>query len=331
MVVKAALDGSNTTPGRRPTEFHNGAMGHILDGDIIDYLFWCRDVRNLSEETIRVRRGVLDRLSDTLNMPLRDAQIGHLQRWQQFVLTGKAPETKKAYISHVSAFYAWAFRRGLVRENPAVLLDRPKVPKGLPHPISEVDLAQAIVAASPKLAAMITLTADAGLRCMEVAGLQWADIRHTDRGWFLFVRGKGRKERLVPVGESVIETIRRYRWSRRGPVFLGREGGQITPNAVSQMINDHYERLGIQATAHHGRHRYVSVGVDDVGDVVLMQHLAGHESLATTQIYTAFSLDKAQQVIKALERRANRRRTSPMPRPAPAPDRVVDPDDRTAS
>jgi site-specific recombinase XerD len=286
-------------------------MGTPLDLDVTEHLFWCRDVRNLSPNTIRMRRGVLNRLSDTIGIPLRDAQIGHLQRWQSMVCTGKAAETKKVYISQVSAFYAWAQRRGIVTDNPAVLLDRPKVPKGLPHPISEEDLAHAIAAATTKIAAMITLTAYAGLRAMEVAGLQWNDVRQTDRGWFLFVRGKGRRERLVPVGETVIRALRAHGWHRRGPVFIGRDGREITANGVSQMINEHYAKLGIAATSHYGRHRYVSAGVEDLGDVVLMQHLAGHESLATTQVYAAFSPEKAVQLVAALEARARRIKPNP--------------------
>lgn len=282
-------------------------MGHTLDNDVIEHLFWMRDVRNLSPNTIAMRRGVLDRLADALGIPLREAQIGHLQRWQSLVLTGKAAETKRAYISHVSAFYVWLVRRGVIADNPAALLDRPKVPKGLPHPISEDDLAFALAHAGPKLAAMITLTADAGLRCCEVAGLHYSDIQRRGGGWILFVRGKGRKERVVPVGEEVVRAIRGYRWGSRGPVFLGRDGGQITPNAVSQAINYHYAKLGIAATAHHGRHRYVSTGVEELGDVVLMQHLAGHELLSTTQVYAAFSPDKAVRLVAALDARARAR------------------------
>lgn len=296
--------------------FHNGVMGDRLDMDITEHLFWCRDVRELSPNTIRLRRGVLNRLSDTIGIPLREAHIGHLQRWQAQICTGKAAESKKVYISQVSAFYAWALRRGIVSENPAVMLDRPKVPKGLPHPISEPDLALAIAAARPKVAAMIVLTSYAGLRAMEVSGLNWTDLRENDRGWFLFVRGKGRRERLVPVGDVVIRALRQHGWARRGPVFLGRDGKQISPNGVAQAINDHYARLGILATSHHGRHRYVSIGVEELGDVVLMQHLAGHESLSTTQVYAAFSPEKAALLVAALDARAKR---IPQPRPDPDP------------
>lgn len=292
-------------------------MGQPLDTDVIEHLFWMRDVRDLSSNTISMRRGVLDRLRDTIGIPLREAQIGHLQRWQSLVLTGKAAETKRAYISHVSAFYGWLVRRGVIADNPAALLDRPKVPKGLPHPIAENDLALALANARPKLYAMIVLTADAGLRCCEIARLHYSDIQRRGDRWILFIRGKGRRERIVPIGEEVIRAIRGYRWAARGPVFLGRDGGELTPNAVSQAINYHYAKLGIAATAHHGRHRYVSTGVEELGDVVLMQHLAGHESLATTQIYTAFSPEKAERLTAALDERA-RARNIPTPRPAGA-------------
>ena len=281
-----------------------GCMGELLDTDIADHLFWCRDIRGLSPATIRVRRIVLDRLADTINLPLREAQVGHLQRWQQLVLPGKAAETKKAYVNHVSAFYTWALRQQIISDNPAALLTRPKVPKGLPHPISEADLERAIAAARPKVAAMIVLTAYAGLRCLEVAGLTWSDLRQTTQGWSLYVRGKGRKERLIDVGEVVIRALRAHGWGRRGPVFFGRDSRQISPNSVSQIINGHYERLGIAATAHAGRHRYISVGVEELGDVVLMQHMAGHESLTTTQIYAAFSREKAARLIAVLDARA---------------------------
>lgn len=282
-------------------------MGRALDRDIINHLFWAREIRGLAEETIRVRRGVLDRLSDTIGMPLREAHIGNLQRWQQLVLVGKAPQTRRAYVNHVAAFYKWAVRYELRGDNPAVLLTRPKVPKSLPHPIGAEDLARAIAEANPKLAAMITLTAYAGLRCMEVAGLRWSDVHEGPDGWSLFVRGKGRKERIVPVGQVVVQALRGYGWGRRGPVFFGRDAGQITANAVSQAINAHYARLKIRATAHDGRHHYISVGVEELGDVVLMQQLAGHESLATTQVYAAFSTAKAARLIEVLDARAGLR------------------------
>lgn len=279
-------------------------MGHTLDTDVVNHLFWCRDIRGLSPSTIRIRRAVLERLADTIHIPLRYAEATHLQHWQQRVLPGKSAETRRAYTQHVTSFYTWLQRQRVITENPATGLDKPRVPRGLPRPIAEDDLARAIEAARPKLRAMIVLTSYAGLRAMEVAGLRWSDLRQDATGWSLFVQGKGRKERIVPVGEYVVRTLREYSWGRRGPVFLGRDGRQITANAVSHAINGHYQRLRIPATAHAGRHRYITVGVEELGDVVLMQQMAGHESLQTTQVYAAFSRRKAAQLVEALDARA---------------------------
>jgi integrase/recombinase XerC len=280
-------------------------MGDRLDTDLVNFLFWMRDVRGLSSSTIRIRRAVLERLSDTIRLPLRYAEATHLLHWQDRVLPGLSAQTRRSYIGHVTAFYRWLEKQGHISHNPALDLDRPRVPRGLPRPIGEEDLRRAIDEAGPKLRAMIVLTAYAGLRVMEVAALRWSDLRQdTHGGWSLLVQGKGRKERMVPVGEYVVRTIRDYSWGRRGPVFLGRDGRQITANGVSHAINDHYQRLGIASTAHAGRHRYITVGVEDLGDVVLMQHLAGHESLQTTQVYAAFSRAKAARLVAALDVRA---------------------------
>lgn len=281
------------------------AMGDTLDADITDHLFWCRDIRNLAQNTIRIRRGVLHRAGEVMGVPLRHARIGHVQRWEQAILPAIQPESKAAYIGHLRGFYRWALRQAIISEDPTVLLERPKIGKGVPHPIAEDDLARALrEARTPKLRAMIVLTAYAGLRVSEVADVHWSDLRQSGSGWALLVRGKGRRERVVPIGEVVVRALRAHGWARRGPVFLGRDGAQISSNAVSQAINDHYARLGIRATAHYGRHRYLTVGIEDTGDAVLMQQLAGHESLATTQIYTAWSRRKAEDFLRALDARA---------------------------
>ena len=303
-VVTVGNDTVSFPPIGPARDLDTTVMQDALDTDVVNHLFWARDIRGLSPETIRIRRAVLERLADTIHIPLRYAEPEHLLHWQQRVLPGKAAETRRAYVNHVSAFYTWLQRQQVISSNPATVLDRPRTGRGMPRPIAEDDLARAIRAAGLKLRAMIVLTAYAGLRTMEVAALRWSDLRHDGEGWSLLVSGKGRKERIVPVGEYVVRTIREYSWGRRGPVFLGRDGRQISANAVSQAINHHYARLGIDATAHCGRHRYITVGVEELGDVVLMQHMAGHESLQTTQVYAAYSRAKAARLVAALDERA---------------------------
>lgn len=181
------------------------------------------------------------------------------------------------------------------------MLTRPKIPKPLPRPISEEHLARAIDAASPKLAAMMTLMADAGLRCMEVAQLMWSDISIADGQTWLAVRnGKGGKDRIVPIGMKVQRALRRHGTKTRGPVFLGRDGRQILPNSVSQSINDHLRRLDIPFTAHKLRARYATQAAE-VLDTPLVAQLCGWESLETARHYVKPDRERTARLVKALD------------------------------
>ncbi len=290
-----------------------------LDADVSEHLAWCRDLRGLTEATIRARRWVLNRLSSCIDRPLRDAEIGHVMLWEQTCVAGLAAQSRRAYIGHVHAFYKWALARGIITENPAGMLTRPKVPKPLPRPIVEDDLAQALSAASPKLAAMMTLMADCGLRCMEVAGLTWSDISTADgQAWLAVRNGKGRKDRLVPLGETTLRALRRHGTKLRGPVFLGREGRQMQPHSVSQIVNDHLRRLAIPATAHKLRARYATQA-SAVLDTPTVAELCGWESLDTARHYVKPDRERAARLTAALDQLAADTRSPKSPTTARAP------------
>jgi integrase len=265
---------------------------------------WCRDLRGLSPATLRARAWVLNRLAMCIDRPLRTAQTGHILFWEQTVVAGLAPQSRRAYIGHTSSFYKWMVTTGRMTDNPAVMLTRPKIPKPLPHPISETDLERAIAAASPKLAAMMTLMAYAGLRTMEVANLTWADIDTTDGQVWLTVRnGKGSKDRQIPVGEVVQRALRRHGTRTRGPVFIGRDNKRMAPNSVSQIVNAHLHRLGISSTAHKLRARYATQAAMVV-DTPLVAQLCGWESLETARHYVKPDRERSLKLVVALDRLA---------------------------
>lgn len=271
------------------------------DRDITDHIDWCRDLRGYTDATIRARRWVLNRLAICVDRPLRDVQIGHVQFWEQTVVAGLAAQSRKAYTGHVRAFYRWMVKTGRVTDDPAAMLTRPKVPRPLPHPISETDLSTALAHASAKLAAMLTLMADAGLRAMEVANLCWSDLQVTDGHTWIVVRsGKGRRDRVVPVGETVIRALRRHGTRTRGPVFLGRDGRQIKPNSVVQSVNAHLSRLGIAATGHKLRARYATQAAT-VLDTPLVAQLCGWESLETARHYVKPDREHSLRLVAALD------------------------------
>lgn len=274
------------------------------DQDIADHLAWCRDLRGYTDATIRARTWVLNRLRTCIDRPLRDAQVGHILHWEATVVAGLAAQSRRAYCGHTRAFYRWAVQRGIVTDDPTTMLTRPKIGKPLPKPIGEDDLDRALRAASPKLAAMMTVMAYAGLRALEVAALQWSDLTVADGQTWLAVRnGKGGKDRIVPVGEVVLRALRRHGTRARGPVFLGREGRAMRPSSVSQIINDHLRRCGIPSTAHKLRARYATQA-SQVLDTPLVAELCGWESLETARHYVRPDRQRSAQLVKALDRLA---------------------------
>jgi integrase len=278
-----------------------------VDGDLETYLQWGRELRGFSEATLKHRAWVLGRVLRTSGVPLRQVTEAHLLNWERLDVAGRAPESRRAYISHVTTFYRWLVQTKVIVENPAAGLTRPKLPRPVPNPIREDDLRRAIAAASPKLAAMLVLGAYAGLRSMEIAQLHWQDVVTTPDGrTVLRVRhGKGDKGRTVPVGQVVMEALRRHGARARGPVFLGRDGQQIKANSVSCIINDHLHRCGIDATAHKLRHRFatVSAGMVD-NDLPLIAKLCGWNSLETAKHYVLPDPERANKLVTALDKLA---------------------------
>jgi integrase len=276
-----------------------------LDADIADHLAWCSDLRGYTEATIRARRWVLNRLRDAIGRPLREAQVGHLLHWEQTVVAGLAAQSRRAYVGHAKGFYRWAVARGIVTDDPTEMLTRAKVPKPLPKPIGEDDLARALQAASPKMAAMMTLMADAGLRCMEVSNLCWSDITSGDgQTWITVRNGKGGKDRIVPIGETVLRALRRHGTRTRGFVFLGRDGRQLNANSVSTLVNGHLRRLGIASSAHKLRARYATCAAE-ILDTPLVAQLCGWESLNTARFYIKPNRERSAELVAALDARAN--------------------------
>lgn len=295
--VRRFLWPSEPVPQQSPAMSAGG-----IDVDLMEYVHWARSVRGLSDNTIRVRLDFLQRLHTFIGQPLRDAEPGHLLRFERIAIGGRAPETRRAYVCHIRAFYRWAHSSRIVTEDPSTLLTLPVVPRHLPRPIEEDDLAVALSAARPKMRAILTLGAFAGLRSIEIARLDWSDLRRETSGAaFIHVRGKGDKERQVEVGQMVIRALQAYGIKRRGPMFLGLDGRQIDAKSVSRSANRHLARHGVEATMHQLRHRYGTIAYQLSHDLRMVQELMGHSSPQTTAGYTRSSAEAAARMVAAMD------------------------------
>lgn len=279
------------------------ALEAAYDADLLDYITWGATIRGLSQNTLRVRLDFMHRLYLFAGVVLRAVEPHHLLRFERLAIAGKSPETRRAYVCHVRAFYRWTTERGITSVNPAEVLTLPSVPRHLPRPIDEDDLSLALASARPKMRAMLTLAAFAGLRCVEIAGLDWSDLRREPDGTsFLHIRqGKGQKERVVEVGETVVKALQAYGVRRRGAMFLGQDGAQIDARSVSSAGNRFLKRNGVEATMHQLRHRYGTIAYQISRDLRMVQEMLGHASPQTTAGYTRPSSDSAARMVRAMD------------------------------
>jgi site-specific recombinase XerD len=272
-----------------------------IDPDLIEFLFWCRSIRGLADNTVRVRFDLLQRLYLYVGKPLRDLDTDDLYRFERVGIAGRAAESRRSYACHCRAFFRWLQQTGVRDDNPADVLTLPKLPKHLPRPIPEDELHAVLDAARPKMRAMLTLAAYAGLRCAEIAAMCWEDLHRDAGGTYIHVHGKGDRERTVEVGQVVIKALQAHGIRTRGPVFWGYEARPMDARSVSSSINRYLKLQGLEITAHQLRHRYGVIGYQLSHDLRLIQQNLGHSSPATTAIYTRPAADAGARLAELMD------------------------------
>lgn len=272
------------------------------DPQIDAYITWGKELRGLSQNTLKVRRGFLIALNFYLGKPIAEATERDLLYWEKDKVAGRAPESRRTYVSHARAWFGWALKVGLVDHDPTVCLTQPRIPRALPRPISDEDFRLAVELAKPKARAMLLLGGFCGLRCQEIAGLHWSDLHLSNHEPTLFVRdGKGGKQRVVPVPAPVLAALTALGRQRSGPMFYGLDAHQMTGPAVSNSLNSYLKRLGLEITAHQLRHRYATTAYRLTKDIRLVQELLGHSSPNTTAVYAAFDQSQTVDMVAAME------------------------------
>lgn len=262
---------------------------------IVDYETHLRR-RNLSTATIRRRVPLLRAFDNWLDTPILEATTEAIESFLDSRRRA-GPRSRYHYISDFSCFYEWAVERELVEKNPAALIHRPKLARLLPRPISEADLEVALATARREMFVWLVLGAFAGLRVMEIAGLNTDDV-DSDAG-VLRIMGKGGKERLVDMHPLVEDALLAHGLPRRGAVFLRPRGGRWQPEGITIEISAFFDDLGMPWTAHNLRHRFATK-INQVGGLRVTQELMGHENVNTTAIYTAVSRVEARTAVLAL-------------------------------
>ena len=233
----------------------------------------------LSAQTIKSRRYKMVHLAALL-MPSGPEAVTTEQIVQVFARQQWKPETRKAYRNTISSFFRWLHKSGRRSDDPSLDVPRVKKPHAHPRPCPDRYIAAAMEMATTLERLMIRLGAECGLRRGEIARVHSDDVVADSAGRSLIVRGKGDKQRIVPLPDDLAGII----MDAHGYLFPGRFGGHVEES----YIGDHVSRLlPAGYAAHTLRHRFATTAYAATHDLFVVAELLGHESVGTTEHYVA--------------------------------------------
>lgn len=228
--------------------------------------------------------------------------------------------TIRLHFAAFRSFYRWLTRRRGWKHNPLLDVQLPKQEKKLPVVLTVAQVTQMLELplkiakdrqapawAPERDAAILEVFYSAGMRISELASLDVEDIDTITE--VARVMGKGRKERLCPLGSHAISAIQRYRAKagvHSGPLFRSKLGTRITTQAIADIVEKYWRRSGlpVRITPHKFRHSFATHLLNHGADLRSVQTLLGHASLSTTQIYTHVSTQRMKEVYEAAHPRA---------------------------
>jgi integrase/recombinase XerD len=229
-------------------------------------------------------------------------------------------------------FFKWLTRTGELPANPAAELDLPRQIKRLPRHVLSVDEVERVLAGADvgtaiglRDRAMMEVLYATGMRRMEIARLEIGDI-DGERAVVLIREGKGRKDRMIPLGERAMYWVRHYldtarpqlMWNQAdATLFLGAEGKQLSPMWLSTIIARYVDKaqVGKHGGCHLFRHTMATLMLEGGADIRFIQAMLGHAEISTTQIYAQVAIRQLQMVHATTHPGAQRRRRSAPPGP----------------
>lgn len=246
----------------------------------------------LSAQTIKSRRYKMVHLA-TLLMPSGPEDVTTEQIVQAFARQQWKPETRKAYRNTISSFFRWLHKSGRRSDDPSLDVPRVKKPHAHPRPCPDRYIAAAMEKAMSSEKLMIRLGAECGLRRGEIARVHSDDVVADSAGRSLIVRGKGDKQRIVPLPDDLAGII----MDARGYLFPGRFGGHVEESYVG----DHISHLLPRGYAAHTlRHRFATTAYAATHDLFVVAELLGHESVETTEHYVAMPDGRLREATAAV-------------------------------
>ncbi len=236
-----------------------------------------------------------------------------------------SPATMARKIATLRSFYKWAEKDGIAGQNPMTLIRTPRQSKRLPKAVSVEQIEKLLSAPNDKDVlgardrAMLETLYSTGIRVSELVDLNLDDLDET--GEAMRVRGKGKKERLVPLGSHAITALRHYvnmvrneqRFSavwapevQEHILFINKHGGRISSRSVRRKLDKYLKQVGLDPTIspHTLRHSFATHLLDNGADLRSVQELLGHQSASTTQVYTHLTTQRMREAYDQAHPRA---------------------------
>ena len=308
-------------------------MGATLPTAAEEFLSWLAVEKGRRPSTLAAyRRDLAGYFAWLGGRPLTDVDEADIEAYiARLRGAGRAPASVARATVAVRALHRFGAIEGELPTDVAAQVAVPRVPTGLPKPLSEEEVNRLLAVVEPvdplgrRDRAMLELLYGTGMRIGELVGLRLADVDL--QGGLVRVFGKGAKERIVPIGRYAYEAVGDYlgalgrpalvpdRWARRGDadaVFLNRRGGRLSRQGAWGALRNRAlaAGLGPRLTPHVLRHSCATHLLDHGADLRVVQELLGHASISTTQVYTKVSQERLRDVYLAAHPRARRRPVS---------------------
>ncbi len=298
-------------------------MANTPVGKAVAQFLHALNARNASPHTIKAYEGDLARFAAHIGAAGWDdidhvSIRGFLSRLYE---QGLSKTSVARSLAAVRSLYRWLAREGLVEKNPAALVATPKLPKKLPRVPTLEEMNTALDSGMPECAGfaereqlIFELLYGCGIRNSELVGLNLEDLHGSAE--LLLVRGKGKKERYVPFGESVKSALAAYLPARQQllgekkrstrALLINLRGGRITTRSVGRIVKRIAVAKGLSPEVHPHtlRHAFGTHMLEEGADLRAIQELLGHERLSTTQRYTQLSVNQVLTVYDKTHPRA---------------------------
>ena len=298
---------------------------------IQQYADHLRNERNVSVHTLRnylsdlaqFQQFLVERklaLGDKEKIDARRVDIHVARAYLASLAKSRKKSSLGRKLAALKGFFRYLVATRQIDQDPLLSMHSPKQEKPLPKFLSVDDVFQLLggikveSALDVRDSATLEVFYSTGIRVSELVGLNWSDVDF--QLGIIRVFGKGSKERIVPIGEVALRSLRNYseevrkRWklSCKGdtPVFLNNRGGRITTRSVARLVEKHLRAAGIPVNmGPHGlRHTFATHLLNSGADLRVIQELLGHASLSTTQRYTHLNLDQLTAVYDKAHPRA---------------------------